>query len=139
MPPVIPDQTKIRAFRTQRAFEAWMRAHHARETEIWVKIHKKGSGLPTVSVAEALDVVLTANAKARKTFATLGKMNLFALTFRTNDEDARRAREEDRHAGGDAGARRDDRAGGGEPPEAHRFVTRGRRGIQGGARHGVTP
>jgi uncharacterized protein YdeI (YjbR/CyaY-like superfamily) len=172
VPPVIPDETRIRAFRTQRAFETWMRAHHARETEIWLKIHKKGSGLPTVSVAEALDVVLcwgwidgirksfdeqsflqrytprgkksmwsqvnrdhvarlteagrmtargqaqidaakadgrwdaayapirsasvasvpddlraaiAANAKARKTFETLGKMNLFALTFRTNN------------------------------------------------------
>lgn len=147
-----------------------MRTHHDRETEIWLKIHKKGSGLATVSVAEALDVVLCwgwidgikksfdaqsflqrytprrkkslwsqvnkghvarlseagrmtphgqrqvdaakadgrwdaayapirsasaatlpadlraaidANAKARKTFATLGKRNLFALTFRT--------------------------------------------------------
>jgi uncharacterized protein YdeI (YjbR/CyaY-like superfamily) len=35
-----------------------MKANHARETEIWVKIHKKGSGLPTVTIAQALDVVL---------------------------------------------------------------------------------
>jgi uncharacterized protein YdeI (YjbR/CyaY-like superfamily) len=172
VPPVIPDATKIKAFRTQAAFEAWMRKNHARETEIWLKIHKKGSGLPTVSVAEALEVVLCwgwidgirksldeqsflqrytprgkksvwsqinrdhvarlteagrmtehgqrqvdaaradgrwdaayapirnasaatvpndlraaieANTKARKTFETLGKMNLFALAFRTNN------------------------------------------------------
>ena len=167
---MIPDPTKIKAFRSQTAFEAWMRTHHDRETEIWLKIHKKGSGLASVSVAEALDVVLCwgwidgikksfdaqsflqrytprrkkslwsqvnkghvarlseagrmtphgqrqvdaakadgrwdaayapirsasadtlpadlraaidANAKARKTFETLGKRNLFALTFRT--------------------------------------------------------
>ena len=35
-----------------------MKAHHAREREIWVKIHKKDSGLPTVTAAEALDVAL---------------------------------------------------------------------------------
>jgi uncharacterized protein YdeI (YjbR/CyaY-like superfamily) len=58
VPPIIPDATKIKAFRSQSTFEAWMRANHGRETEVWVKIHKKGSGLPTVSVAEALDVVL---------------------------------------------------------------------------------
>jgi uncharacterized protein YdeI (YjbR/CyaY-like superfamily) len=149
-----------------------MRTHHARETEIWLKVHKKGSGLPTVSAAEALEVALCwgwidairksfdeqsflqrytprgkrsiwsqinrdhvarlteagrmtehgqrqvdaakadgrweaayapmrsasadtipadlraaieANPKARKTFATLGKANLFSLTFRTNN------------------------------------------------------
>jgi len=172
LPPVIPDPTRIKAFRSQAAFEAWMRANHARETEIWVKVHKKGSGLPKVSVAEALEVVLCwgwidgikksldeqsflqrytprtkksmwsqvnrdhvarltqagrmtphgqrqidaakadgrwdaayapirsaseattpadlraaieANPKARRTFKALGKMNLFALTFRTNN------------------------------------------------------
>ena len=35
-----------------------MKANHARETEVWVKIHKKGSGLATVTNAEALDVAL---------------------------------------------------------------------------------
>jgi len=56
--PVIPDPRKIKSFRTEAAFNAWMKANHARETEIWVKIHKKGSGLPTVTIAQALDVVL---------------------------------------------------------------------------------
>ena len=58
MAPVIPDPGKIRSFRTEAAFAAWMKANHARETELWLKIHKKGSGLPTVSNAEALDVAL---------------------------------------------------------------------------------
>ena len=43
---------------TEAAFAAWMKANHARETELWLKIHKKGSGLPTVSNAQALDVAL---------------------------------------------------------------------------------
>ncbi len=40
------------------AFEAWLAANHARETELWLKIHKKDSGAPTVTHAEALDVAL---------------------------------------------------------------------------------
>ena len=58
MAPVIPNPQKIKTFRTEAAFAAWMKANHARETEIWVKIHKKGSGLPSVTNAEALDVAL---------------------------------------------------------------------------------
>ena len=58
MAPIIPDPRKIKSFRTQAAFATWMKANHARETEIWLKIHKKGSGLPTVTAAEALDVAL---------------------------------------------------------------------------------
>jgi uncharacterized protein YdeI (YjbR/CyaY-like superfamily) len=169
--PVIPDRRKIKAFRTEAAFAAWMRVNHARETELWLKIHKKSSGLATVTAAQALDVALCwgwidgirksfddrsflqrytprrprsiwsqinrehvarltragrmtpqgqkqvdtakadgrwaaayapmrntsaatipedlraaieANARARKTFRTLGRLNLFALAFRTN-------------------------------------------------------
>ncbi len=48
----------IKTFRTAAAFEAWLRANHARETEVWLKIHRKGSGLESVTPAEALDVVL---------------------------------------------------------------------------------
>ena len=58
MPPVIPDPTKIHALRSQAAFETWMRKHHARETEVWVKIHKKDSGLTSVTAAEALEIAL---------------------------------------------------------------------------------
>ena len=32
--------------------------HHDREPEIWIKIHKKASGLASVTPAQALDVVL---------------------------------------------------------------------------------
>ena len=169
MAPVIPNPKKIKAFKTPAAFEAWLRSNHDRETEIWVKIHRKDSGLPTVTHAEALDVVLCwgwidgirkslddrsflqrfsprrpksiwsqvnrdhvarlvaagrmtshgqrqvdaakadgrwdaayapmrnatvpedlraaidANPRARKTFSTLGRQNLFALAFRTNN------------------------------------------------------
>src|SRR5438128_2104977 len=58
MATVIPDPKMVRSFRTPAAFEKWMAANHARATELWLKIHKKGSGLPTVTSAEALDVAL---------------------------------------------------------------------------------
>jgi uncharacterized protein YdeI (YjbR/CyaY-like superfamily) len=58
MAPVVPDPQKIKAFKSEAAFETWMRANHARETEIWVRLYKKGSGKPTVSNAQALDVAL---------------------------------------------------------------------------------
>lgn len=58
MAPIVPDPKKIKSFRTEAAFEAWLARNHARETEIWLKIHKKDSGLPTVTWAQALDVAL---------------------------------------------------------------------------------
>jgi uncharacterized protein YdeI (YjbR/CyaY-like superfamily) len=58
MAPIVPDPRKIKSFRTEAAFAVWMKANHARETEIWMKIHKKGSSLPTVTAAQALDVAL---------------------------------------------------------------------------------
>ena len=49
---------KIKTFRTENAFESWMRVNHAREREVWVRIYKKGAGIPSITIAEALDVVL---------------------------------------------------------------------------------
>jgi uncharacterized protein YdeI (YjbR/CyaY-like superfamily) len=58
MAPIVPNSKRIKSFRSAAAFEAWLAANHDRETEIWLKIHKKDSGLPTVTCPEALDVVL---------------------------------------------------------------------------------
>ena len=58
MAPVIPNPRKIKSFRTEEAFEAWMARNHDRESELWLKVHKKDSGLPSVTTAQALDVVL---------------------------------------------------------------------------------
>lgn len=169
MAPVVPDPKKIRSFKTEAAFETWLRTNHARADEIWIRIFKKGSGKPSITPAEAIDVVLCwgwidgirkgfdeesflqrytprraksiwsqinrehvqrltdagrmqpsghkqidaakadgrwtaayapmrattipddlraaieANARAQKVFATLGRQNLFALAFRTNN------------------------------------------------------
>jgi uncharacterized protein YdeI (YjbR/CyaY-like superfamily) len=58
MPPVVPDPKKIKSFRTEAAFEAWLARNHARETEIWLRVYKKASGVTTVTTSQALDVAL---------------------------------------------------------------------------------
>jgi len=55
---IVPDPKRIKTFRTSAAFAAWMSANHDKQPELWLKIHKKASGLPTVTAAEALDVAL---------------------------------------------------------------------------------
>jgi uncharacterized protein YdeI (YjbR/CyaY-like superfamily) len=53
-----PDSKRIRSFKDARAFEAWLSRNHRREPELWLKIHKKDSGLRSVTYAEALEVAL---------------------------------------------------------------------------------
>lgn len=49
--PIIP-------FASCGAWEAWLAEHHASSDGLWLKIAKKGSGVETVSYAEALDAAL---------------------------------------------------------------------------------
>lgn len=49
---------KVRTFKSEGALEAWFRRNHEREPELWLKIYKKASGMPTVTPAQALDVAL---------------------------------------------------------------------------------
>ena len=58
MTPIIPDPRRIKSFRTAAAFAAWLSANHDTQPELWLKIHKKDSGLPTVTLPEALDLAL---------------------------------------------------------------------------------
>lgn len=58
MAPIVPDPKKIKSFLTEAAFERWLSTHHDRESEVWLRIYKKGSGVETVTSAQALDVVL---------------------------------------------------------------------------------
>jgi len=58
MPPVVPDPKSIRSFPSQARFEAWLARNHDRETEVWLKVHKKATGKATVTCPEALDVAL---------------------------------------------------------------------------------
>jgi len=40
------------------AWEAWLEEHHSTAGEVWLRIAKKGSGLPSLSIADALDGAL---------------------------------------------------------------------------------
>lgn len=52
------DPSKIREFKTLNHFYDWLSKHHDKEPEVWIKIHKMGSGLPSITAKEAIDVVL---------------------------------------------------------------------------------
>jgi len=58
MAPVTVDPRKVHEFADMAAFEAWLSHHHDREGEVWIKLHKRGSGLPSITAKEAIDVVL---------------------------------------------------------------------------------
>jgi uncharacterized protein YdeI (YjbR/CyaY-like superfamily) len=55
---VVPDPRRIKVFATEMAFERWLAAHHDVEPEVWIKVHKRASGLASVTTAQALDVAL---------------------------------------------------------------------------------
>jgi uncharacterized protein YdeI (YjbR/CyaY-like superfamily) len=59
MPPGHPLPRNIKAFKTAAAFETWLRAKPcAPESEIWLRVYKKGSGEAEHQHREALDVAL---------------------------------------------------------------------------------
>ena len=58
MAAIVPNPKKIKRFKTEAAFDKWISSNHARETEVWLRIYKKDSGVATVTPAQALDVVL---------------------------------------------------------------------------------
>ena len=49
--PIVP-------FASRDAWEAWLEEHHAASDGLWLKIAKKGSGIETVSYAEAIEAAL---------------------------------------------------------------------------------
>jgi uncharacterized protein YdeI (YjbR/CyaY-like superfamily) len=58
MPDTGKDGRPILAFRSQAELEAWLEAEHATSDGIWLKFAKKGSGLPSVVYAEAVESAL---------------------------------------------------------------------------------
>lgn len=55
---MIPPTKSIRAFKTQDALESWLKTNHAKESELYLRIYKKDTGIATVTYAQALDVAL---------------------------------------------------------------------------------
>lgn len=58
MAPFKINEEKVREFADAERFHAWLAEHHDCEDEVWIKIHKAGSGLPSITAKEAIDVVL---------------------------------------------------------------------------------
>jgi uncharacterized protein YdeI (YjbR/CyaY-like superfamily) len=58
MAPVKVDPAKVREFKDSASFYTWLGKHHDKESEVWIKIHKVGSGLKSITQKEAIDVVL---------------------------------------------------------------------------------
>lgn len=58
MPPFKVDPAKIREFLDADAFHSWLGDNHDQADEVWIKIHKAGSGLKSITAREAIDVVL---------------------------------------------------------------------------------
>jgi len=48
----------VMSFATWQDWEAWLNEHHADTKGVWLKIAKKGTGISSVSYAEALDSAL---------------------------------------------------------------------------------
>jgi uncharacterized protein YdeI (YjbR/CyaY-like superfamily) len=57
MAPVTVKPSRVKTFKEAEAFYAWLSKHHA-EDEVWIKVHKAGSGLKSITPAEAIDVAL---------------------------------------------------------------------------------
>jgi uncharacterized protein YdeI (YjbR/CyaY-like superfamily) len=55
---VVPDPKAIRAFKSAAAFEAWLAKEHARSKEVFIRVFKKDSGVPTVTYAQAVEIAL---------------------------------------------------------------------------------
>lgn len=58
MPPIQVDPDKVHEFADADGFAGWLPKHHDIETEVWIKIHKVASGLPSITPALAIEVAL---------------------------------------------------------------------------------
>jgi uncharacterized protein YdeI (YjbR/CyaY-like superfamily) len=53
-----PPLSEEQVFPNADAFDAWLGDNHARHEGIWIKMAKKGSGIPSITSDEAVDVGL---------------------------------------------------------------------------------
>jgi uncharacterized protein YdeI (YjbR/CyaY-like superfamily) len=54
----IVDDKLIQPFETSESFYEWLRLNHKTETELWLKLYKKGSGIPSIDWNDAVKVAL---------------------------------------------------------------------------------
>jgi uncharacterized protein YdeI (YjbR/CyaY-like superfamily) len=58
MAPIEVDPDKVREFEDFQAFYDWLAQHHDRWDEVWIKLHKVGSGRKSITPKQAIDAVL---------------------------------------------------------------------------------
>lgn len=58
MAPFVVNPDNVREFKTGDAFYKWLKANHDKADELWIKIHKKDSALPSITALEAIDSIL---------------------------------------------------------------------------------
>ena len=58
MAQVVVDPKRVHTFADADAFYDWLAKHHDSEPEVWIKIHKKASGLTSIDHVQAIDAVL---------------------------------------------------------------------------------
>ena len=52
------DGAEVIAFGDAAAWERWLAHHHGRQAGVWLKLAKKGSGIPSVTADEVVDIGL---------------------------------------------------------------------------------
>ena len=58
MAPITVDPQKVREFVDEQSFYDWLANNHDKQDELWIKLHKVGSGLASITPKQAIDVVL---------------------------------------------------------------------------------
>ena len=58
MAPVEINPDHVREFVDLDSFYRWLGENHASAPETWIKLHKKASGLKSITAEEAIEVVL---------------------------------------------------------------------------------
>ena len=58
MAPIKVDPDKVHEFANGKAFYDWLAKHHDTETEVWIRIFKVASGVPSITPVAAIDAVL---------------------------------------------------------------------------------
>ena len=54
----VTDDLPVLPFETREAWAAWLEENHGAQEGVWMKFAKKGTGIPTVTYAEAVEVAL---------------------------------------------------------------------------------
>jgi uncharacterized protein YdeI (YjbR/CyaY-like superfamily) len=58
MPPFVVNEDAVHEFKTLAALQKWYAKNHDKAPELWIKLHKKASGLPSVTNVEGFEEAL---------------------------------------------------------------------------------